>query len=192
MTFRGAAIVVDASNPWPALAPEGFLGNLVLQAPVSVQSDGSSEDSPDAATSLQSALARTIAAIRGTINYVREPANLANAMSMRFEGMLDSANHSAFLEGIKAAGFDALFTNWNQAGHETMDFGEGPATSLIGHFGVQRAKMVGIAALNKDAVGVRMPLESVEAWLRLRSSPVLPALAPVSGLLEEFIESHLP
>ena len=184
-------MVIDISVTRPDLAPKGFLGNLVNPAGVYVQSDGSNQEDTDEFTSLQSALALTIAAIRSTIIKEREPTKLAQTLGGHFEGMLPAAVYAAVLEAIGGAGLDALITNWNQAGHESMDFGEGPAKSLNGHFGVQRGKLVGIVALSEDTVGVRLPVNSGEGLARLRASPVLPVLAPASGLLESHIDSYL-
>lgn len=92
---------------------------------------------------------------------------------------------AAYLAGLpEPQSTDVVLTNWNKVGHESMDFGRGPPTSLDGYFGVQRGKMITIVSLSQDALGIRIPLDGLAALQRLRSSSVL-TMTPQSGLLEE-------
>lgn len=68
------------------------------------------------------------------------------------------------------------------AGMKTVDFGQGPARSITGHVCTPNRKSVLRAELNGD-ITLRTILAS-EDLERLASSPVLPALAPRSKLLQ--------
>lgn len=105
---------------------------------------------------------------------------------MRSEPMLSSEVFLQRQSMIKARGIDCLMTNWNHGGQYDMDFGSGPPISLNGHFVLLRGRQIGIVELSKDAFGLRLQVESWEAWQRLKDSPVLPALAPSSAFLGSF------
>lgn len=148
-----------------------------------VVSDGSGVDNVDTATSLLSALAQTVKAIRSSILEARKPANLNKAMTTKFESLLPPAAFLAGNQDLRAKGVDMLLTNWNHAGHDSVDFGKGSPTGLSGYFELHHGSKIGIIALSQEAFGIRIPLHSVEGLHRLKRSSVLPALAPQSGLL---------
>lgn len=176
-------MVVDASIPWPELSPPGSLFNVMLFPSSTVVSDGSAEADPDTKASLQSALAQTIKAIRTTIIKTREPANLREAMSTMYESILSSEGYLGLLKALGSGGMDCGLSNWNQSGHEDMDYGNGPPTMFLGHSGELKTHTIGIMALDK-AYGVHVLVRSKEGLQRLKGSPVLPALAPSSGLFK--------
>lgn len=177
--------MLDASIPWPELSPPGYLGNLSLFVQVPVVSDGNAEAQPDTPASLKSALAQTIKAIRTSVKQTRDPATLRETMCTLFESLLSSAGALARRAATEGVVIDGPVTNWNQSGHEEMDFGDGPPDIFLGHFGILVQRLIGIMALSDGAFGVRIPLESKEALQRLKSSPILRTFAPTSGLLKQ-------
>lgn len=160
------------------------MGNLSLFPSAAVESDGTAEAEQDTVASLKSALAQIIKAVRTTIKQAREPAILRETMCTLFEGILNSEAGLAMQEAMKLEGSDGPLTTWYQFGHEDMDFGNGPPDIFLGHFGVLVSHIVTIMALGEGAYGVRIPVHSKEGMQRLKSSPVLPALAPSSCMLE--------
>lgn len=137
MSCRSAAIILDMSRHWPGLAPNGYLGNLIMPVPVSVVSDGHASLENDSICSLQYGLAQAVRAIRLAIEQARQQTSLEAMLTHQFEAWLPSAVYLGFIRDAAANGCDALLTNWNQAGHEQMDFGCGAPSSLNGHFGIQ-------------------------------------------------------
>ena len=76
-----------------------------------------------------------------------------------------------------------------QIGMDAMSFGNGPPLTVNGHLGLQNTRILGIVSINSD-VGLRICVAQ-PGLQRLQRSAVLPALAPLSGIMQGCLPDEL-
>ena len=72
---------------------------------------------------------------------------------------------------------------------DTMSFGDRPPLTVNGHIGFQNIRILGIVSLDGD-VGLRICVAQ-PGLQRLKRSAVLPALAPLSGIMQGCLPDEL-
>ncbi|KAK9795574.1 hypothetical protein WJX73_004837 [Symbiochloris irregularis] len=119
---RKCHLTIDAAQGSSAvLAPPGALGNIMNVIPIECITEHSEPaadaDSPEA---LLDCLAKVVREVRESITAARSPGKMGQALIALADGLSDAGFHELM---ASVEDTDLMFTNWDQCGMETMDFG---------------------------------------------------------------------
>ena len=181
---KGYVLVEYSKRELPlGLIPTGYIGNLTDSVLLTCTSDGTMTSDPDAASNLMTSLAAAICSVRTGILQTLKPhwglqtlaGGITHQKAESFQKMVDA---------VHAIDHDLRLTNWNTFNNQ-LDFGSGRKAHMTGYFRMAGANL-GCVVQRVDGNGVNLRLESTwPGYQRVLASPVLPCLAPSSGVPQE-------
>lgn len=189
---KGFVLVEYSKRGMPnGLIPTGYVGNLTESVAAVCTSDGSLQTQPHTGTSLMHSLLVAVCSIRKAILQTLEPnwglQTLAKGLAHQ-----KAADFHKFVAAVHAVDHDIRLTNWNTFNNQT-DFGFGKTTHMSGYFRMAGADLCCVVQ-RLDGNGVGLRFESTWAgYERVLGSPVLPCLAPTSGVpqaLQDVLNLH--
>ena len=189
---KGFVLVEYSKRGLPVgLIPEGYVGNLTDSVLLTCTSNGSMTCDPDAGSNLMNSLAAAVCTVRAGILNTLEPnwglQTLAKSIKTQkaesFQQMIDT---------VHAIDHDVRVTNWNTFNNQ-LDFGSGNRAQMTGYFRMAGGNLCCVVRrFDGDGVGLRF--ESTWAdYQRVLASPILPCLAPNSGVphsLQDALQAH--
>ena len=181
---KGFVLVEFSKRGLPVgVIPAGYIGNLTESVMLTCTSDGNMTGDPSVANNLIDSLAAAVCSVRTGILQTLEPNwglhTLARGMTHQ-----TAASFQRFVDTVHRLDPDVRVSNWNTFNNQ-IDFGSGRKASMTGHFRMAGANLCCVVR-RLDGNGVGLRFESTWAgYQRVLASPVLPCLAPSSGVPQQ-------
>lgn len=189
---KGFVLVEYSKRGVPAgLLPKGYTGNMTESVMMTCMSDGSMTNDPNSDTNLMHSLAAAICSTRKAILQTMKPnwglQTLAKGINAQ-----TADNFQKFVDAVHAVDNDIRLTNWNTFNNK-LDFGSGSNAHISGYFRMAGANLCCVVErLDGNGVGLRFESTWV-GYKRVLGSPILPSLAPSSGVpkeLQDALHAH--